>query len=253
MFATGAVAILSVVYTVAHYTNREHLRKYTPKKDFPVVRIYKQDNTPCAVKLVWWIYISATANAFMVFLGYWGFIYSACEDSGGDGVGMNANSSNSTSGMGSGMGSNDSDLADCSVLDVHAIQVHGINLFLVILDLLISRIPYQFLHLFYPSIFSTAYIIFSLIYWGVGGTNHTGQPYIYPTLDYSSNPLAAFYAVVIIVAPMVLHLLLFLLAWLRDVIYMRIGCCFRDVKELPYQDAEGRDMNGVTSEEMTKV
>ena len=130
----------------------------------------------------------------------------------------------------------------------------------MLIDLFVSRIPFHFLHFFYPVSFSGSYIIFTLIYWGAGGTNHNGRPYVYSTLDYGSDPVSAILAIVVIVAPMVLHLVLFLVAWLRDVIYVRVGCCFCDVKELPYGDSEpvaggaGGDVNGrVKPQELTEV
>lgn len=257
-FATGSMAILCIVYTMLHYTSGQKLLKYIPKRDFPMVRVYKQDNIPWPVKVVWLLYIIATTSAVLVFIGYWSFVYRPC--SGGSSGSMSMASGSGSMPMGNGsvsmpMGNGSVSSSSSCAIDIHTIQLHGINVVLVLIDLAVSRMPYQFLHILYPSLFTLLYVIFSLIYWGAGGTNHRGDTFIYSALDYGSRSTAFGLAIILIIAPAALYVILFLLAWLRDVVYIHIGCCFRDVKELAYRDSEGggsREVNGV-AEEVTKV
>lgn len=240
--------MLCVTYTIVHYWSKDRLLKYIPKMDFPLVRIYKkQDNIPWYVKIIWLLYIVACSTAFLVFFGYWVFIYSPCEGGSGD----NDNNTMETDEGGSGGQSQEF----CSFLDVHTIQVHGINVVIVFLDLALSRIPYQFLHFVHSALFTTLYIIFSLVYWGAGGENHNGDPFIYRDLDYGGRPISGFFAFVLILAPMLTFIILSLLSLLRDSVSLHIGCCFRDVKKLPYRDDAGNGLNGMSddSEDMTKV
>lgn len=248
---TTSLAMLCVVYTIIHYWNKDRLLKFIPKMDFPVVRVYKkQDNIPWYVKLIWLLYISACSAAFLVFIGYWGFLYSPCDESGsGDGD----NDNNTTMGTDDD-GSGGSGEESCSTLDVHTIQVHGINIVIVFLDMILSRIPYQFFHFVHSAIFTMLYVIFSLVYWGAGGENHEGDPFIYSTLDYGERPVSGVFAVLAILSPMLTFIILFLLASLRDMVSVHIGCCFRDIKKLPYRDNSGSSgMSDEDLEDITKV
>ncbi len=241
----GLMAILCVVYGIVYYTRRAQLLRFFPKKDFPLTRVYKQDNIPWYVKIVWLMYTMSSATAILVFAGYYIFVYEPCDGDSGSTDGMNVTSNG---------GSGDMQETNCSVLDAETIHVHGVNVLVVLLDLFVSRMPYQFLHFCYATLFSFLYAIFSLIYFGAGGTNHLGRPYIYSSLDYGNSPgTAAGLAIVLVVVCIPLHLLLFLLAWLRDVIFTRIGCCFRDIKQSPFRESFDAQMDENGAEELTKV
>ena len=265
VLSTFLTALLTLVYTVIYYSrNKDRFAYSIPKKDFPVVRIYKQDNIAWYVKITWFFYIMANSIAMLVFIGYWGFLFGSCTDASsgnsssvvngtsGDGGGdTNSISSNE----GSGVDNNNSTNCTPSELDVYTIHLHGVNVILVLLDLIFSRVPYQFFHLFYPSLFTLAYVIFTLIYWAIGGTNPDGNNYIYSSLDYSRT-LTFGFAVALVFAPIVPHIILFLLAWLRDTIITHIGCCFRDVRKYPYREnlRDEKDPDELeASEEVTKM
>lgn len=247
-FAMLSLAVLCVMHTIAHYSSSKTLLKYIPKRDFPVARIYqKQDNIPWYVKIIWLLYNTACSSAILVLIGFWGFVYSPCEN----GTAMQSESSgNGTTDTGSG-GSGSAE--QCETPDVHTIQLHGVNAVLVFLDLALSRVPYQLLHFPYSTVYTAAYIIFSVVYWGAGGVNHIGQPYIYSVLDYGGQPISALFAILIVFAPIAAFLALFVLALLRDVVSVRVGCCFRDVKRLPYRDSTREDTNGISGELLSKV
>ena len=77
------------------------------------------------------------------------------------------------------------------VNDVHAVSVvvHGLNSVLMISDTMLSSIPVRLFHVVYPLFYSLSYIVFTAIYWAVGGTSYFGQPYIYPQTDYTGRPV----------------------------------------------------------------
>ncbi len=255
----GSLAILCVAYGIVYYTKRERLVCYLPKKDFPLARVYKQDNIGWYVKIIWCLYIVANASAILIFLGYWLFVYSPCDDDDNGEMGGAGTASEMSGDNASSNGSASGEMAvkeTCSGLDAPAIHLHGINVLIVFIDLLLSRIPYQLLHTLYATIFAIVYVIFTIIYFAAGGTSHLGDPYIYGALDYGNDlPLAILFVVVIAVGCIPIYLGLFLLAWLRDVIVTRIGCCFRDVRRHPFRESrEGTNHNGdIVIDEISKV
>lgn len=252
-FSTGAMAIICLVYTIIHYTNSKRLLQYIPRRDFPIYRVFKQDNIHWSVKIAWLLYVVAKTAAVLIFAGYWVFIYESCEEQGA----FDSRDDNDTFDPDTmEMNVSTTDSLSCSPLDIYTIHIHGVNVVIVLLDIFMSRVPYQFLHLFYPCLFTLVYVIFSLIYWGAGGTNLDGDPFIYSTLDYNSGASTFGLAILLILVPPVFYLVLFLLAWARDALYGHIACCFRDIKVTPYQDkpytAEHEGTNG-TADEITKV
>ncbi|XP_033115468.1 uncharacterized protein LOC117115673 [Anneissia japonica] len=70
----------------------------------------------------------------------------------------------------------DSTVSEVTVFNVH---VHGVALFLVVLDLFLTASPVRFFHFVYPSFVVIAYIIFTYIYYRFGGTNEYGDSYLY--------------------------------------------------------------------------
>jgi len=87
-------------------------------------------------------------------------------------------------------------LGTTSVLDVHC---HLVNSLIVIVDVGLSRLPYYFSHFFHSIAYLLIYLIFSLIYWGIGATDPWGDHYIYPPLDYGDHPLTASLLIIILV------------------------------------------------------
>ena len=226
VIGTGAITILTIVYAIIYLVNKTKLQRFYPQPTSIANDVFKQDNIPWYVKICWVLYIMAGAVAIMVVVGYWGFVY--------DPNCVSINNANVT--------------INCSVADVYSVHLHLINAVMIVLDLYMSRILYQLFHIFYPPIFSIVWVIFSLIYFAAGGTNTVdGEPYIYEVLDYGNNPgLAAGLAIVLIIGPLVGFIILFLLGWLRDVIYRRISCCFRDLQDgQPQEDSESQELEKV--------
>ena len=150
--------------------------------------------------------------AIVVVVGYWILVYNpVCEPP---------------------LQSNSTSICVPSVIDVYSLHVHLINGILIVFDIYFSRIPYQLFHIFYPSIFTFVWTIFSVIYYAAGGRNPDDeQPYIYEVLDYGNDTVAAATnAIFLILVPTVAFLILFLLGWTRDAIYKRISYCYRDLQ-----------------------
>ncbi|XP_032217737.1 protein rolling stone isoform X2 [Nematostella vectensis] len=87
-----------------------------------------------------------------------------------------------------------------------------------VIDTFMSRIPVRIYHFVYTLIATAVYLIFTIIYWSVGGTDLHGNPYIYTVLDYDSMTTAEGFIVVFfffIVIPVV-QLFYFGLAKFRD-------------------------------------
>ena len=77
--------------------------------------------------------------------------------------------------------------------DVRALTVvvHGVNSVLMVGDTMLSSIPVRLFHVIYPMFYSISYIVFTVIYWALGGTSYFGMSYIYPQTDYTGRPVLA--------------------------------------------------------------
>lgn len=76
--------------------------------------------------------------------------------------------------------------------------INGINVTFLIfnsvfitVELLISNIPVVLLHFFYSHVFQSIYIVFTFIYWVVGGSDGTSENSIYKALNYGKEPVWA--------------------------------------------------------------
>ena len=97
---------------------------------------------------------------------------------------------------------------------------HAANTGYVIVDVFITGVPTRLLHFWLPELFGVSFIVFSAIYWAISGG------VIYDALDYGENlSLALAYVAGAIVAILVVQFLLFLLYWLRVVLYGACTCC----------------------------
>ncbi len=62
------------------------------------------------------------------------------------------------------------------------------NLVTLLIDFTVCGMPVRLHHAWVSYIYGIIYILFTIIYWRLGGTGGNGKPYIYPILDYSGNP-----------------------------------------------------------------
>ncbi|XP_070573629.1 protein rolling stone-like [Ptychodera flava] len=103
-------------------------------------------DTPWYFMLSWLLYNLAAIVAPIVTLIYWAALY--------QGYGIN-------------------------VYDFH---LHAVNLIAMALEVMIAAMPVRYVHVIYPIIYGTCYMVFTLIYWGITGN------IVYSILDYSENP-----------------------------------------------------------------
>mmetsp|Transcript_60385 Transcript_60385/g.127958 ORF Transcript_60385/g.127958 Transcript_60385/m.127958 type:complete len:289 (-) Transcript_60385:117-983(-) len=96
-------------------------------------------------------------------------------------------------------------------LTVVTVLQHGGGFVLMLIDLLISRVPYYLSHIYAPLIASSSYVVFSYIYFVCGGTDGKGHPYIYKVLDWRNPSKAGFVCVgmVFLMVPLAYFLFLF--------------------------------------------
>lgn len=66
-----------------------------------------------------------------------------------------------------------------------AVMMHGGNVVLLLLDLLLCRQPYYLAHVYVPVIFATLYVLFTYVFYALGGKNEIGLPYIYKAVDWA--------------------------------------------------------------------
>ena len=147
----------------------------------------ENDALQCHHKLFWFIHaIAATAGLFIT-AGYWSVLY-------GD-----------------------------DPVDANNITKHALNSVFMVIDTSLSAIPVRLLHFLYVLLYFLIYLVFTAIYWLLGGTDSQGNTYIYKNLDYEDfRPINGVLLVVflLVVLP-VLHLMLFGIAKLRDHLHRR--------------------------------
>ena len=219
------LTVLCIAYAAAYYCNRPMLvSHYLPEKDC----WYSRDKIKWYVKVAWFLHNSATTLALMVAIGYWSLVYK-CPNPTAAPPTVPASAANNTSSPGS-----------CT--DGASIHVHGVDALLLLIDIFLSRVPVQLYHLLYPCAFTFAYVVLTLIYWGAGGTNLQHEHYIYSVLDYTTKKSSTLFAVLLVIAPIVFYIVIYLLALVRDCLTRRVQWCFRDVR-VHAEGNEGKEAN----------
>jgi magnesium-transporting ATPase (P-type) len=90
------------------------------------------------------------------------------------------------------------------------VQTYVINAVLVVIDLCVSYISVRIAHAWMGMAFCGLYVVFSCVYWILGGTNVQGRHFIYNEFDFQDLPgVAAIYvcAVIVLFVPAVQCLL----------------------------------------------
>lgn len=165
---------------------------------------YHGDRTTICDKLAWLLFLVATESAVAVVVLYWTFI-SGDVDSG----------------------------EQYSAINIH---FHALNGIVAVLELWITGLPIHLLHFIYPTFFAAMYSAFTGVYYAVNGTGSDGERYIYPVLDYSSQPgVAAGIILGAVVGLSVIHVL-FLLQyllrnWVTSLLQHKVGMYQRFFKE----------------------
>ncbi len=134
-------------------------------------------------------------------------------------------------------------------IDGVSANTHLVNGLVTILDVFMFGVPVGLLHVIYPLFFCTAYASFTGIYWAANGTNPGDEErYIYPVLDYETQP--TFSAIVVILATVVLipvvHLALFTLHlsrfWLVYALYgSNVSCWEKQAEEAEENEMKSQE------------
>ena len=135
-------------------------------------------------KTLWLFFTIASVTSVVVTIGYWSVVHSDVE------------------------------------IDGLVVNQHILSTVFMLIEVTMSNIPIRFLHFIYSHIFSSIYVLFTVIYWGAGGKNEEGKPYIYKILDYEDHAGEAIFTVffALIILQFLAHLFLFILfrfrAWI---------------------------------------
>ena len=215
-----SLATLTVAYAVCYYSSSAKLQSLFPlpsttaENEGEELFSFGHDRIRWYVKVSWVLHTTASVLAAGVAFSYWVFLCLPL---------FREDAHNVTSNL--------TDNSECQPFPLN-LHVHGINAAIVFLDIWMSRIPYQFMHFFYTTPFTTFYLIFSLVYWVANGRTKEGV--IYPILDYGATDkqLAIIFALALVFLPMIIYLVLFGIALLRDVAFQLLRrIFFRDFQQ----------------------
>lgn len=78
-----------------------------------------------------------------------------------------------------------------NLYSLDSLNLHMINGIFAVVDLWLSGVPVRVYHVVYSIGFGWAYVVFTALYYAAGGRDPEGNRFIYPFLDYGSNPRAA--------------------------------------------------------------
>ena len=91
------------------------------------------------------------------------------------------------------------------------IDRHGINLFLLVVEFFLHRIPLQILHFIYPFGFGLLYAMFNIIYFFITGDG------VYKFIDWRDNlgqTIGTFIGVMVFI--IIMHIVLFFIYWVKS-------------------------------------
>lgn len=114
--------------------------------------------------------------------------------------------------------------------------VHGANFFLMLVDAYFTNQPYYLMHGLYYFGYLSLYVLFSVIFWAAGGTDCTGKPYVYNTLDWNKPGAAGTYSAILlyIIVPASCTLMFTLVSWFM----------YGEYRYGPHEDSEAAPMTG---------
>lgn len=98
-------------------------------------------------------------------------------------------------------------------IDGLMVNQHILGPVFMLIEVIMSNIPIRLLHFIYSHIFSSIYVLFTVIYWGAGGVNKDGEHYIYKVLNYEDHAGEAIFTVffLLIILQALVHTSLYVL------------------------------------------
>ncbi|XP_026462550.1 protein rolling stone-like [Ctenocephalides felis] len=106
--------------------------------------------------------------------------------------------------------------------NVVTVMVHIVNSVVMIIDLFLVAHPVRLLHMHWSLMFAILYLTFSWIYYCAGGLSRKMEPFIYTALDWRKPGISIGFCLFGLVCYVLVHTLVFFLAWLRRLIYLRV-------------------------------
>jgi hypothetical protein len=102
---------------------------------------------------------------------------------------------------------------------------HGVNAVFALIDIFVTGIPMNCLHVVYPVVFGAVYAVFTVIFYAAHGTDGFGHHYVYSVLDWSKPMMAIGFVLLCVVIEVILYEFVFVLyrfrVWLLDHIHPR--------------------------------
>lgn len=148
---------------------------------------------PCSLKLesterlYWFLYVVTTNMAIGVTATYWFAVYNP----------------------------------EIHQLDPLNIMMHVCNSILMLIDLFVTSIPFRLQNFWWCISIIFFYMIFSVIYFAVGGLDKNGYHYIYKILDWKKPVLSSLVCIGGLTFVAVVHCIVCMLANIRDHIYRK--------------------------------
>ncbi|GBP88031.1 Protein rolling stone [Eumeta japonica] len=124
------------------------------------------------------------------------------------------------------------------VLDV---AVHAINSVLMLVELAVAAHPSRLAHFYHPLAFGLVYLLFGVIYYLAGGLDPSGNPYIYPVIDWTKPGQTTLVVLATALFLLFLHVLVVALAAGRDALARRRRR--EDLARRPGEDTRLRSEN----------
>lgn len=92
-----------------------------------------------------------------------------------------------------------------SQLTASTYHYHGVNALFALIDIFVTGLPMNILHVVYPLLFGAAYAVFSVIYYSAHGTDGLGHHYVYSALDWSKPEKAFGFVLLSVVVEVVMY------------------------------------------------
>lgn len=152
-----------------------------------------KNGLPLLIRIHWVVYVIAANASIVVAIGFWALVYNWLPP----------------------------EIKGKSIFTLH---IHGLNMLYHLINAIIVDTPVYARHIWIPMLYCCAYALFSTSYYLAGGRGMHGRA-IYELMDFAKHPaIASVLAVFLAVgAPIVSHLSLCGLKWLRSVLRARLG------------------------------
>ena len=150
----------------------------------------EEDQLSAHHKFFWWLYnISATVG-LMITVGYWLVVFNG------------------------------------EPVDLPNVTKHILNFVFLFIETMISGVPVRLYHGVYSIAYVALYIVFTVIYWALDGTDIYGNPYIYEALDWNNiSSMTIILIPLFLIILLIIQLLFYALFKFRS--WLATKCCNR--------------------------